>query len=180
MKNILFGFILGALVVTSVVQVAASSHVFPDVEANSWYEDAVYNLRDIGVIAGYPNGTYGPARNINRAEAATMLDSYKDFAVKQFRAFPQVEAPAQGEIEYLVCEEPDTELRIYQERACGPANNCWANFYNADGELIEEIANFGPLEPVAAPQTQVRNCIHTTFEYFDKYIELNVQPVPTN
>lgn len=46
---------------------------FKDVPADAWYGTAVSTLANLGVISGYQDGTFGPSRNITRAELATIL-----------------------------------------------------------------------------------------------------------
>ncbi len=48
--------------------------VFADDSAiTAWAKEAVYEAAAYGMIKGYPNGTFAPAKSITRAEAATML-----------------------------------------------------------------------------------------------------------
>lgn len=65
---ILVGAILGS------TGAFAASKFFSDVPANTWYTDAVNGLSTKGIINGYPDGTFGPTKNVNRAELAVMLD----------------------------------------------------------------------------------------------------------
>lgn len=46
---------------------------FKDVPTNAWYSTAVSTLANLGVISGYPDGTFGPNKNISRAELASIL-----------------------------------------------------------------------------------------------------------
>ena len=45
---------------------------FTDTEPGAWYSVAVSSLTRIGILAGYPDGSFGPGRNITRAEFATI------------------------------------------------------------------------------------------------------------
>lgn len=45
------------------------SSCFSDVPANTWFAKYVCLAKDKGVIGGYPDGTFGPDRNINVAES---------------------------------------------------------------------------------------------------------------
>ncbi|MFH1284674.1 MAG: S-layer homology domain-containing protein [Candidatus Peregrinibacteria bacterium] len=51
---------------------------FPDVAASAWYEPYATTAYCWSVIDGYPNGTFGGANNINRAEAAKMISNAMD------------------------------------------------------------------------------------------------------
>jgi len=45
---------------------------FPDVEEGAWYAEAVETLSALGIVAGYPDGRFGPNDFITRAEFTTM------------------------------------------------------------------------------------------------------------
>lgn len=49
---------------------------FPDVEADRWSNTAISTMANGGYIVGYPDGTFGPERNITRAEFATMATRF--------------------------------------------------------------------------------------------------------
>ncbi|MFO0780982.1 MAG: S-layer homology domain-containing protein [Candidatus Gracilibacteria bacterium] len=46
---------------------------FPDVGTDRWSYDFVETLYNWSVVDGYPDGTFGPTKNINRAEIAKMV-----------------------------------------------------------------------------------------------------------
>ena len=46
---------------------------FPDVTTSDWFYNYVETLFNNGVVAGYPDGYFRPANNINRAEVAKMV-----------------------------------------------------------------------------------------------------------
>ena len=47
---------------------------YSDVAATSWYNTAVSTLSSMGIITGYPDGTFGPQRDISRAETMTLVN----------------------------------------------------------------------------------------------------------
>ena len=51
---------------------------FKDVPTGAWYGTAVSTLCNMGVITGYQDGTFGPQRNITRAELAAILARFCD------------------------------------------------------------------------------------------------------
>ena len=57
----------------SLPAMATGNNPFSDVPSTSPYAEAIRTLADTGVIGGYPDGTFGPEKNITRAEAATMI-----------------------------------------------------------------------------------------------------------
>lgn len=49
---------------------------FPDVPSNQWYAEAVETLAGLGVVSGYEDGTFGPNKNITRAEFVTIAMAF--------------------------------------------------------------------------------------------------------
>jgi S-layer family protein len=47
---------------------------FPDVPAGQWYTGYVERLKELGITTGNLDGTYGPDRNVTRAEMAVFLN----------------------------------------------------------------------------------------------------------
>lgn len=47
---------------------------YSDVAATFWYNTAVSTLSSMGIITGYPDGTFGPQRDITRAETMTLVN----------------------------------------------------------------------------------------------------------
>ena len=54
---------------------AGGSMTFSDVPSGHWAYPAIETVRAQGLVGGYPNGTFGPARSITRAEAMAILSS---------------------------------------------------------------------------------------------------------
>ncbi len=83
MKKYTLGLITGlllSLVTLSAVRVlAAAQWQWRDVSSNAWYYNAVSELAGIGVVSGYPDGSYGPANAVTRAEVAQMLYRMKQY-----------------------------------------------------------------------------------------------------
>lgn len=53
---------------------------FPDVSENIWYYGAVAGATEHGWISGYPDGTFGPERNITRGEVASIINRMENRA----------------------------------------------------------------------------------------------------
>ncbi|KKW44076.1 MAG: hypothetical protein UY90_C0021G0007, partial [Candidatus Peregrinibacteria bacterium GW2011_GWA2_54_9] len=64
---------------------------FPDIEAKSWYEKFALSAVQHGLMHGYPDGTFGPALTINRAEFLKMLTNA--FALEQNIPYSYKDAP---------------------------------------------------------------------------------------
>lgn len=56
------------------VPAIAQTTPFPDVPADHWAAQAVQRMKDLGIISGYPDGTFGGDRTLTRYEQAAMLD----------------------------------------------------------------------------------------------------------
>lgn len=52
---------------------SVAENPFPDVPATEWFAGAVTMLKSLAVIQGYPDGTFRPGQDINRAEALKIL-----------------------------------------------------------------------------------------------------------
>ncbi|MFH2034666.1 MAG: S-layer homology domain-containing protein [Candidatus Margulisiibacteriota bacterium] len=52
---------------------AAAAEQFKDMPAKHWAADSVYNLVKLGVVDGYPDGTFRGSKNVTRYEAAVLL-----------------------------------------------------------------------------------------------------------
>ncbi|MCK9185933.1 DUF2341 domain-containing protein [Candidatus Gracilibacteria bacterium] len=50
----------------------AETATFPDTDSNAWYAQYINYAKHIGLINGYENGTFGPSRDITRAEFAKL------------------------------------------------------------------------------------------------------------
>ena len=48
---------------------------YADIEPGAWYEQFALNAVDRGIMAGYPNSTFGPSRAVIRAEFLKMLSN---------------------------------------------------------------------------------------------------------
>ncbi len=65
---------VGSIVLAEEAVVAADKqNNFSDVDTNAVYLQAVKTLNLMGVINGYPDGTFGPDKNVTRAEFTAML-----------------------------------------------------------------------------------------------------------
>lgn len=73
----LTGSLLGAAT-TAIGATVRGSGIFSDVPAGSYFDAAVGEMYDDGVIKGNPDGTYRPADPVSRAEIAVMLQRFKD------------------------------------------------------------------------------------------------------
>ncbi len=68
-----------------------SDKTFADVSADAWYAKAVNALAGLGIISGYPDGSFGPQDQITRAEFAAIAVRFTTM-VKEGRSFDDVPA----------------------------------------------------------------------------------------
>lgn len=52
---------------------SAERNPFYDVNRNEWYGDYVYTAKELGIIDGYPDGSFKPGNEVSRAEAVKMV-----------------------------------------------------------------------------------------------------------
>lgn len=71
------GLLVGVLG-TATAAAVRGSDVFPDVPRGSYYDDAVGDMYDAGVIKGNPDGTFDPGAFVTRADVAVMLQRLRD------------------------------------------------------------------------------------------------------
>lgn len=62
-----------AVVILLAIAIPVFAQEFPDVPADSWAYQAVRELASLGVVSGYPDGTFGGKRAVTRYELAAAL-----------------------------------------------------------------------------------------------------------
>jgi BMFP domain-containing protein YqiC len=70
MLKIAFGAVLGTALMAGAV-----AQNFPDVPEYHWVWDALLNMKNEGILVGYPDGLYRPGRPASRAELAAAVNS---------------------------------------------------------------------------------------------------------
>jgi len=70
MLKIAFGAVLGTALMGGAV-----AQNFPDVPEYHWAYEALLNMKNEGILVGYPDGLYRPGRPANRAELAAAVNS---------------------------------------------------------------------------------------------------------
>lgn len=105
---------------------ANESIYFPDVTASTAYIEAVDGLKQLGIVDGYPDGTFGPARNINRAEFAKIVVNakFKDelATYTPSNCFPDVKA-SDWFAKYVCFAKDQGIIGGYPDGTFKPANN---------------------------------------------------------
>ncbi|MFH0770388.1 MAG: Calx-beta domain-containing protein [Candidatus Peregrinibacteria bacterium] len=75
---ILFAGVLMGGTVTAVASVTLGSRLFIDVPAGSFYDAAVGELSELGIIKGYGDGRFGPNDYVTRGQVAVMMKRLRD------------------------------------------------------------------------------------------------------
>lgn len=63
---------------------------YTDVASNAWYNTAVSTLSSMGIIAGYPDGTFRPNANITRAEFVAIAARFDPNGDKTAASFSDI------------------------------------------------------------------------------------------
>jgi len=67
---------------------------FPDVPDNTWYAEAVLKLASLGIIDGYPDGSYRPGANVTRAEFVAITVKFTEEIPEVTQVLPFYDLPA--------------------------------------------------------------------------------------
>ncbi|MDD4286863.1 MAG: S-layer homology domain-containing protein [Candidatus Peribacteraceae bacterium] len=62
-----------SLVFITLLTPRAIQAAFPDVPASNPYADSINYVQSEGIVSGYPDGTFGPSKTINRAEFTKII-----------------------------------------------------------------------------------------------------------
>lgn len=76
MKKPLFSIVLASSILLSTNVLEVSAKEFSDVDSGRWSYESIEFISDKGLISGYGDGTFKPARTITRAEAAVIVNNY--------------------------------------------------------------------------------------------------------
>jgi len=75
-------FVLGGMLLgiagTGLAQVILGSTIFPDVRHGIYYDEAIGELNQIGIIQGYENGYFGPDDFVTRGQVALLMKRLRD------------------------------------------------------------------------------------------------------
>ena len=64
--------------ISQVVGAIRPRYLPPDVPENAWFADSVRYVMQAGYMTGYPDGTFKPYQNVNRAELAEIIRRVKN------------------------------------------------------------------------------------------------------
>jgi inhibitor of cysteine peptidase len=175
--SVLCAFMLLALLVPSntfAQTEAETASIFPDVPANSFNFDAISNLKQSEIVQGYPDGTYKPANNINRAEFTKIVMGPIIQDMTKTDCFPDVKA--EWFAPYVCAAKEMGVIEGYPDGEFKPAEQI--NFSEA-AKIISKTYNLSSDSAVSArtwfkpsvEALQANNAIPLSVSYFDEKID---------
>ncbi len=152
---------------------AQGEAVFSDVDSDTQYSEAIKYLKDEGVVEGYPDGTYKPATNINRAEfTKILLEAAHDGGFTGSHCFPDVND--EWFAKYVCTAKDEGVVDGYADGSFRPAES--VNFSEA-AKIIANTYNLemGTDDPATwfkkyIEALQNKKAIPLSVEYFDETI----------
>jgi hypothetical protein len=94
---------------------------FPDVAKSAWYYKPVAYLAHIGVITGYPDGTFGPDRPMTRAEFVTIIAKFFELEPTAESKFPDI--AGHWASSYIIAVENKGWINGYPDGTFGPGKH---------------------------------------------------------
>jgi len=126
---------------------------FPDVPKNEWYAQYVTTAKKKDIVRGYPDGTFRPTQEVNRAEFIKMVMSALPF----FNATPQ---------------EKSVAIQQYSD-----VYDLWYTPYVSAGLQLGFLNKTGELKPTAPMQRQ--DAVEIVYR-ISKYLEENPSALSTS
>lgn len=169
-KFLMIGLLLG---LSYGVTVGQESTNFSDVTSDTTYSEAIQYLKDDGVVEGYPDGTYRPNTNINRAEFTKILmEAAHDEDLTGSNCFPDV--GTEWFAKYICSAKSEGVIDGYEDGYFRPGNS--VNFSEA-AKIIANTYNLdmGQDDPETwfkkyIEALQNEKAIPLSVEYFDENI----------
>lgn len=118
--------VISAFLLMSVGPLAVSADAFGDVQAGSAVAEAVSNLATLGILEGYPDGTFKPDNQITRAEFAAVvtrflnIDSAGDESIPS--GFPDVDEQNHWAKKYIKLAADFNVVNGYEDGTFRPDN----------------------------------------------------------
>ena len=139
----------------------STTNDFTDVAEDSWYNNAISTLSNMGIINGYEDGTFKPNAPITRAEFTAIATRFFDYEAEYDGAFNDVSARAwyadyvQAAVDMgLVDGYPDggfhPDAYITRAEACTIVNRVLHRVPHEDHLLSESVMNTWPDNPKSA------------------------------
>lgn len=156
----------------------AASNPFSDLPAGHWAYDSIVQLAAVGLVEGYPDGTFGGARTLTRYEAAMIfaralarLETLVDAGVKAEVAknlVPSAAGLGEDEVEAIVnriLTDNLDELALGEQQLAGRLRKVERNLAalsNAEGDFTTLYGMVGNLDADVAALSQDTKAEFTT------------------
>lgn len=99
-----------------------STESFSDVPEDMWCAEAVYTLASLGIVTGYTDGTYGPDKNITRAEFCVIAMRFAEMSYVGENNFSDVADDA-WYIDHVISAVSYGWINGYTDGTFGPTQN---------------------------------------------------------
>ncbi len=136
----------------------SQTNSYSDVAATAWYNNAISTLSNMGILGGYPDGTFRPNRPITRSELTKIAVSFFEYADRNF-AYENQFSDVVGNEWYagfvaaanklgLINGYPDGTFRplanITRAETCAIVNRTLGRAPHKDHLLPEDVMNMWP------------------------------------
>lgn len=121
---------------------------FPDVEPSDWFYPHVEEIKNWRIVEGNEDGTFAPARNINRAEFSKMLTLY-DLRVdsKITQALDLLPKP-----EPVITQTLPTTMMLESNNPSSLPPECPAGWESVDSQIVFNLENNNIRRTCLTPQ----------------------------
>lgn len=101
---------------------ATMSQVFPDVADGDWYSHQINYMASLGIVVGYPDGTFRPDAPITRAEFAAIISRFDNLILTTGTAFSDV-SEDHWAIQYINSDYIKSWIEGYGDYSFKPEQN---------------------------------------------------------
>lgn len=128
---------------------SAEGSCFNDVDSGYWYTDYVCSAKKVGIVEGYPDGTFRPASYITRAEAVALVVKALDLALSSNPWTEFADVTENWQKLYVQSAVAYGVVKGYSKTVFGPLNNLTRaeaakildNALNIDKNFVPEYGN---------------------------------------
>lgn len=100
--------------------ITTNSNSFSDVTGDRWSNTSVSSMSAAGYINGYPDGTFGPAKPITRAEFAAIASRFFNAADADKSGIPYTDVPGHWAEDYIVAANNNFVIQGYSDGTFRP------------------------------------------------------------
>ncbi|WP_033542708.1 S-layer homology domain-containing protein [Planococcus sp. CAU13] len=176
------GAVTAAMVASAIAPAASANEVeaqseflYSDVSASNSHFDAIYKARELGILSGYQDGTFKPARELTRSNVVKGLGKYvvaasgkelSEYDLSDVEPFNDVTA-ASGDQELYTYSLIVKQAGIFE----GSNNNLMPNQPIARQQMAKVLVNAFGLEDLPGDNSKVKDN-HRAIAEFRPYIDI--------